>query len=58
MPMSLNSTLTGVPIDTKTLRRFSVSNLALFTPLISKVAGNSEVFQNLEKLAKAIFSGQ
>lgn len=46
------------PIDTKTLRRFSVSNLALFTPLISKVAGNSEVFQNLEKLAKALFSGQ
>lgn len=37
------------PIDTKTLRRFSISNLALFTPLISKFAGNSEVFAHMGK---------
>ncbi|MEB3292241.1 MAG: hypothetical protein VKJ24_03695 [Synechococcales bacterium] len=42
------------PVDFKILRHFGLNNLALCLPLISKLAGNSEVWQNLETLIKSL----
>jgi hypothetical protein len=42
------------PVDAKTLRRFTLNNLALFIPLIGKFTGNSVVWQSLETLVNGM----
>lgn len=44
------------PVDTKTLRRFTLNNLALFLPLIGKLTGNSVVWNILEKLVNGMLT--
>jgi hypothetical protein len=44
------------PVDAKTLRRFTLNNLALFLPMIGKFTGNSVVWQSLEKLVNGMLA--
>ncbi len=42
------------PVDIKTLRRFTLNNMALVLPLVSQFTGQSVVWQSLEKLVNGL----